>query len=534
MADDTTPKDDAPTPPAPDDPAPDSPAAEETEAAPDADGAPAGKPAGKDKAAAEPSARAVRFANVTLGVAVALCASQVLFAVQTNRPTLLRALPAVMGVVLLAGYRLAPARRLTLATVLLPAMILIYGFEWRITLHRPYDASMAARKGVTYDTRSAWEVIRERRAEGIDAHPSFQPRALLVLDLSKGPRQDELSNFSISPTWGVEIDGQRVLPLGGVSNRHVVYCNEGGKWAEYESDEHGFNNPKGLWGREALDVAMLGDSYTQAQCVPQDATAAAWIRKRFPGTVNIAMSGNGPLIELGGLEEYVAPRKPKIVLWNYYNNDLGDLSVEKQLPALMKYLEEDGFSQKLAEKQPEIDAALVDLSGKIEAMAPRWPGWLSAIGLTRQAAPVWLGDMAMHESHSSVTAVMRLDRLAFALQSVAVKDVYHIEPDFPLFKRVLARAKSRVESWGGELVFVYVADMFYLQYKGKLVHHNREKVLEAAREVGLRVIDTQPTFLAVSDPMTVMAHLESHCNEAGYKLLAETILKGLDEGGAGK
>lgn len=523
MADETTQKDDAPNPP----PAGDGPEGDPGGSTPPPE---QGKKATPD----EPSPRAVRFAHVTLGVAAALCASQVAFATQTNRPTLLRVLPAVMGLLLLATFKLKPASRLMIATVLLPAMVLIYGFEWRITLKRPYDASMAAKKGVTYDTRSAWEIIREQRAAGTDAHPSFQPRALLVLNLNKGLSQDELSNFSISETWGVQIGGQHVLPLGGVANKHVVYCNEGGKWAEYESDEHGFNNPKGLWGRETLDVAMLGDSYTQAQCVAQDANAAHWIRQRFPGTVNLAMSGNGPLIELAGLEELVAAKKPKIVLWNYYNNDLGDLSVEKQLPLLMKYLEEDGFSQKLAERQPEIDAALVELSGKIEALAPRWPSWLEGIGLTRRASPIWLGDMAMRESHSSATAVMRLDRLAFALQSVAVKDVYNIEPDFPLFKRVLARAKSRVESWGGKLVFVYVADMFYLQYKGKREHHNRAKVLEAAREVGLPVIDTMPTFMAVDDPMTVMAHLESHCNEAGYKLLAETILKGLDDAAAPK
>lgn len=523
MADSTTEKQDDP-------PAEkEAPAEKEKEAPAEAEKEPgAAKPA-----SGEPSPRAVRFANVTLGVAVALCASQVLFALQLGRPGVLRVLPAIMGVLIAASYRLRPQPRLTVATILLPAMLLIYGFEWRITLHRPYDASMAARKGVAYDSRSAWEVIRAARAGGVDAHPSFQPRALLVLDLTKGPSQNELANFSISETWGVEIDGERVLPLGGVSNKHIVYCNEGGKWAEYESDEHGFNNPRGLWGRETLDVAMLGDSYTQAQCVAPDANAAHWIRQRYPGTVNVAMSGNGPLIELAGLEELVARKKPKIVLWNYYNNDLGDLSVEKQHPMLMKYLEEDGFSQKLVERQPKIDAALVELSGKIEALAPRWPSWLESVGLSRGAAPIWLGDMVMKESHSSATAVMRLDRLAFALQSVAVKDVYNIEPDFPLFERVLARAKSRVESWGGRLVFVYVADMFYLQYKGKRHHPNREKVLSAAREVGLQVIDTMPAFMAVDDPLTVVAHLESHCNEAGYKLLAETILKGLDEG-AGK
>jgi hypothetical protein len=522
LADETTEKEDA------------SPAAGEKNAPPEAEKeAPAGEkeaPAGKEAKAEEPSPRAVRFANITLGVAVFLCATQLVFAVQTHRPTLLRVLPVVLGLLIAASFKLKPARRVTAAMILLPAMILVYGFEWNITRKRPYDASMAARKGNTYDTRSMWEVIREERAQGIDAQPSFQPRALLVLDLDKGLHPDELQNFVISKTWGVEIDGQRVLPLGGIANKHIVYCNEGGTWAEYDSDEHGFNNPKGIWEKDTFDAAYVGDSFTQAQCVPREETTAHLLRQRFPASVNLAMSGSGPLIELAGIEELLSVKKPKTVFWFYYNNDMGDLSVEKQAPTLMKYLEEDGFKQNLAARQDQIDAALLELSKKIEAMAPRWPSWLEAIGLNRKAAPIWLGDLAMNENHSSATAVMRLDRLSWAMTSLAVKDVFAIEPDFPLFKRVLARAKSRVESWGGKLVFVYVADMFYLQYKGKREHHNRAKVLETAREVGLPVIDTMPAFMAVDDPLKVLAHLESHCNGAGYKLMAETIFKALDEG----
>ena len=494
------------------------------------EGSPSPEPDAKKDASPEPSARAVRIANGIIGVAIALNLSQILFASARNRPALLLILPAVFAALLAASYKLLrPSRRVTLAFTLLPAILLIYGFEWKIARSRPYDGTMAERRGVKYDSRSLWEAIRDSRAEGHDAYPSFQPRALMVLNLKEGIEvKNEIQNHTLSPTWGVEIDGERVLPLGGISNKHIVYCNEGGKFAEYEADEHGFNNPKGIWAKDTIDVAMIGDSFTQAACVGQDENTAHWIRQKYPATLNLGMAGNGPLIELATLEEYVAPRKPKIVIWTYYNNDMGDLDFEKNVPLLKRYLEEDGFSQKLEPRQAKIDAALADLAGQIDKLAPRWPSGLGSVGLTRQASPMWLGDLVMNESHSATTAVLRLDRLTWALTSLAVVDVFNLPPDFPLFKRVMERAKKRVESWGGKLYFVYMADMFYLQYKGKRDHGNRAGVLSAVKELGIPLIDAHPRFLEVEDPMTIRFHPESHCNPGGYKLLSEIVLKGLE------
>ncbi len=486
----------------------------------------------KAEASPEPSRGALRFAHVTLGVAIALSLSQLWFAATLHRPTLLQVLPAVLAALFAASFKLRPARRMTLALVVLPGILLVYGFEWKIARSRPYDGTMAEKRGVAFDPRSLWEAILDSRAEGKDTYPSFQPRALMVLHLSQGiANANEILNHTLSDEWGVVVDGERLLPLGGVSDKHIVYCNEGGKFAEYEADEHGFNNPKGLWAKDSLDVAMIGDSFTQAACVGADENAAHWVRQKYPATLNVGMAGNGPLIELGSLEEYIAPRKPKIVLWTYYNNDMADLDFEEHVPLLMRYLDEDGFTQKLEGRQPKIDAALIELSSRIEKLAPKWPSGLSSVGLTRKSAPIWLGDLAMNESHSATTAVLRLDRLTWALTSLAVVDVFNLPPNFPLFKRVLAKAKSRVESWGGKLYFVYMADMFYLQYKGKREQVNRPKVLETVKELGIPLIDAHPTFLALEDPMKIRFHPESHCNPAGYKLLSEIILRGLEQDG---
>jgi hypothetical protein len=465
----------------------------------------------------------VLLTDVIIGGAILLALSQALFACQLDRPVLFMVAPLVAAGTLATARRRYPACRAPLAFTLLPCALLVYGFEGRLAQARPLDASMAGRRGTTFDTRSLWEAISDARARGRDAYPSMQPRALMVLDLERGSPTNDLQNLVLSSKWGVEIDDAPVLPLGGVSGRHIVFCNEGGTYAEFESDEHGFNNPRGIWTRDTIDAAIVGDSFTQGACVGPDDNAARWIREKYPATLNLGMSGNGPLLELAGLQEYIAPKKPATVFWIYYNNDLAALDVERRLPLLRRYLDEETFTQGLAERQEKIDEALVALSRELEARVRRWPGLLEDVGLTRAVAPVWLGDLVMRESHSSATAVMRLDRVTWGLTTRLVRDPL-ASADFPLFERVLARAKNRVESWGGKLYFVYMADLAYLRYKGTREHPYRKRVLSTAAALGIPVIDAQPRFFGVSDPMDVTFHAESHCNPAGYRLLADVML----------
>jgi lysophospholipase L1-like esterase len=118
--------------------------------------------------------------------------------------------------------------------------------------------------------------------------------------------------------------------------------NENGPWVTYRSDEYGFHNPTGIWQSAPLDIAALGDSYTHGHCVPSDKNFVALIRRRFPATLNLGVSGNGPLLELATLKEYLLPLKPKIVLWFYYEgNDLSDLQNERQSALLRRYLHDD-------------------------------------------------------------------------------------------------------------------------------------------------------------------------------------------------
>src|SRR5262249_37166437 len=143
----------------------------------------------------------------------------------------------------------------------------------------------------------------------------------------------------------IALNGREVLPLGTVSRRATLLCNEGGQWIRYQSDRRGFNNPDDVWDSRALQIAALGDSFAHGYCVPSDRNFVALIRERYRATVNLGIAGSGPLMMLATLTELAAPQAPGIVLWFYYEgNDLTDLQTERKSPLLQRYLT-PGFSQ---------------------------------------------------------------------------------------------------------------------------------------------------------------------------------------------
>jgi len=191
-----------------------------------------------------------------------------------------------------------------------------------------------------YDFRTYHRVVRDLRLSGDRAYPSLFPRALL-------------SQKSFTASF---------LPLGDISASTTIYCNESGDYLIYRSDEYGFHNPAGIW-ESALDIAAVGDSFTQGACVASESNFVSRIRQRYPYTLNLGMGGNGPLLALAGMQEYLADLKPKLVLWFFFEgNDLEDLPDEFKDARLRRYLEDRSFRQNLTARQPDIDESLRQLA----------------------------------------------------------------------------------------------------------------------------------------------------------------------------
>jgi|SaaInlStandDraft_6_1057023.scaffolds.fasta_scaffold14611_3 hypothetical protein len=196
--------------------------------------------------------------------------------------------------------------------------------------------------------------------------------------------------------------------------------------------------------------------------------------------INLGIGGNSLLSELAVLKEYAKSRKPKKVLWIYYEgNDLLDLEREKSAPLLMNYLQPK-FSQNLIERQTEIDKRIskyiVQVEIDLEQSAPR------------------LEFIKIRNFLKLLKLVNIRQRMSFDL-SVG-----------PLFKEILKQARDQTASWGGELLFVYLP--FYTRYKAGLENNDmymkRGLVIDTVKSLNIPVIDIhKKVFENHPDPLSL-------------------------------
>lgn len=405
---------------------------------------------------------------------------------------------------------LRPVRRANVSLLLLSMTVSIFTAEAVLAYYLGVAAQPYARGTPTgaYDHRTRRQVVDDLRKAGVEAFPWVSPRRLLE------------SRVDGSLTSRISIGGKEVLPLAGISNTTTVSCNETGEYLIYESDEHGFHNPKGIWRSRAIEVVALGDSFVQGACVPSESNAVALIRKAYPATLNLGMGGNGPLLMLATLKEFVEPVRPGVILWFYYEgNDLKNAGAENQSTLLRHYLE-GSLSQELLTMQPDIDRAL---KGYVEAaMAADLPGEREAKTVARGASDALYGRLLKIAKLESLRSPLGL-----AFDPETGSDV---ELEVRLLGTALLRAMTAVQSWGGRLYFVYLPESVRYQ-RPWLVARSRERVLATVKKIGLPIIDIHPGFEARGDPLAFFPFRQhGHYNADGYRVVAEEVLRAISVG----
>ena len=148
------------------------------------------------------------------------------------------------------------------------------------------------------DTRTKKKVIDDFRSIGIDAYPNVSGSQFISTNGLTNP-----------------LPGDNVYPLGAIANKTTVYCNESGEWTIFESDEHRFNNPKGLYVKNNVDIMLTGDSFAEGTCVNPNKSIAAVLRESGLKVISLGKGDNGSLLEFASLREYAEPLRPKVVLW---------------------------------------------------------------------------------------------------------------------------------------------------------------------------------------------------------------------------
>ena len=353
--------------------------------------------------------------------------------------------------------------------------ISVYGFETYLEFFSEESGEAIAKQmGVPYETRTKMEVIDGLVSSGIKTYPNFLP-------------------FEIAKLNGLSTSNERIYPLGGISNITTVGSNESGYYPIIETDEHGFNNPKGLYEINKVDIVLTGASFTEGVSVHSDETISAVLRESGFTAISFGKGGNGPLIKLAALKEYAESLKPQIVLWMYHVNDFNDLKIEMESSLLKKYLINKVFTQNLLSRQEEINSVLVHYIGDWEREKER--------------------------GRRLIYWAFKISRLINLRSRI---DLFPATTLTRIFKDTLQKAKQMVSDWGGKMYFVYLPE-YSQSFTSN--HQNREFLLKIKTELDIPVIDIHSEVFATHpDPLSLFPfRMEKHYNAEGYRLVGEMI-----------
>jgi len=262
----------------------------------------------------EPPRIAVKFANMVFVLGISYSVLLIVYAIYKiyNSPEPVSPAFYIISILscgvfaTLFGFglkRLSNNLKVNLSILFFTIGITVYGFETYLEFFKKTESEIIAKQmGVPYDTRTLMEVLDDLIDSGVEAFPNTFPSLFIK------------SN-------GLTAKMGRIYPLGTISNSTTILSNESGYYPVIETDEHGFNNPKGLYNKNKVDIMLTGDSFTEGYSVHSNESISAVLRQSDFNVISIGKAHNGPLIELATLKEYAEPLKPKIVLWLYFIND---------------------------------------------------------------------------------------------------------------------------------------------------------------------------------------------------------------------
>jgi hypothetical protein len=447
--------------------------------------------------------RAVLLANGLLIATSLYALAWCLFSILHHKPQLyLKLGPAAVSLASILALRLRPASRMMAMSLLIGAGVGLYASEVAALALIDPDRSFreavrntAVRSSLPYDGRAKIDVIMDLRRRGLPAYPPFYPYLTLGSPL--------------------KVDGVPTIPLGSAARAMMVCCNEGGQYLIYPTDEYGFANPPGLWQQIPIDVALVGDSVATGECVPLIDSIAGQLRKRYPKTISLGAGGNGPLLALAAIREYLPALRPARILWIFSESHSVAYLEKENNGTLLRYLD-DSFQQGLIERQDAIDRTVRS----------------------------YLEDATQTELHAKGPSM----RTA-ALEMITLKRVRellsgvegHGRPGLnaELYSRVLRRGMQIADAWGGRIAIVYVPDSArysgafgYTPERRRECDRTRASVLDVARKVGIPVIDISQRFPNL--PSSRRAEYETyfypyfaHFKPEGYRIMDRAILEEL-------
>ncbi len=302
---------------------------------------------------------------------------------------------------------------------------------------------------------------------------------------------------NIVPTVPISKSKSNIFPLGGISNKITLFCNENGEFITYKADRYGFRNNDTVWDKK-IDSVLLGDSFAHGACVDKD---ISYHLSKKVNLINLGYQGNGPLKMYASFEEYGKELKPKYIIWMYDSfNDLDDLNVENNNYILKKYYDLN-FNQKLINKQRTIDENLNKLvKSKFES-----------------------------DSYRKFSHTIKLYNLRMLIKNLILnseKEKKNVEKQFEQFKLIFDQFVKISKQIDSEIIFVFFSDKNALS-KAKIDIMD-EKIINFIKSKDLILINIHEIMKNSGNYKKYFpfnGRRFGHFNEAGYELVAKEIEK---------
>lgn len=396
----------------------------------------------------------------------------------------LAAVICLAGISLIASMALRVVARQVLVLSVMAALVAILAVEGYLSYFTTQAHSYNAVARL-----NARDAVLDIRGRGDRAYVSLLHDDITRADAS-GERRSVLRE-----------GGAPVLPMGGVALATTVLCNESGAWVSYRSDQFGFRNPTKVWNG-AIEIAAVGDSFTQGNCVPDGRHFVDLLRRDESRLLNLGQRGDGPLAGLATIREFATPKTPTLVVWFYFEgNDMpGDFTRELRTPLLRKYLD-PAFGQRLMARSDQVSAAF---AAYIDARLAQPNRSLRSKAASRS---LWRRDVA------GVVSLYRLRR-AFGFADYPDNGIVGS------YAQVIQGAKETIAGWNGQLALVYLPARrrFVSSGSRRILDRYRAAVHKTAMTHDIPILDLTEFFAAHNDPVALF---NEHYNEAGHQLVAD-------------
>lgn len=313
----------------------------------------------------------------------------------------------------------------------------------------------------------------------------------------------ERISLKLSPKDFLESEND-LIPLSGISNIKTIDCNENGYFSFYNSDRYGFNNNDSVWDEKTIEYLLVGDSFTQGACVNPEKNFAGNLSKISNASVlNLGFAGNGPLLELATLKEYIKLINVKKILWFYFEgNDNFDLSHEIKNNKLIRYFKERNFNQQLYLKQKDINEIVNnEILKKVKFNKTR------------------INNLEKNEIF--IFKLIKLFHLRDQIRKYINENYSFKEKEF---KEIMIKAKKIAEENSAKIYFIYLPE--FPRYKSFFYSNsNLNKIEKIIGEIGLNFVNVDElVFKKIQQPLDLFPFkMHGHYNEKGYKIISNTI-----------